>query len=297
MATSIPSTLHLRNPAPSTTPTPHSILSSLYKRPPSTFACSAKKRIGFFDQILDYIEGGPKLRKWYGAPDLLLKDGTDADEEDEYRGDVVRDAVLVADGDSDVGQMVILSLIVKRTKVKALVRDERAAKEAFGDYVESVSGDTSDKQVLNRALRGVRAIICPKEGFLSNVESLKGIEHVILLSQLSVYEGVIGMQSVMKANARKQSKQEESKLLASGVPCTIIRAGMLQDMQGEGQGFCFDEGCARKGMLGKEDAAMICVEALGVVPRIGFVLEVAAGEEKVDDWGRRLAKLMEKGGA
>ena len=32
--------------------------------------------------------------------------------------------------------MVILLLIVKRTRVKALVKDKRAAVEAFGTYVE-----------------------------------------------------------------------------------------------------------------------------------------------------------------
>lgn len=32
--------------------------------------------------------------------------------------------------------MVILSLIVKRIQVKALVKDKRAAMEAFGTYVE-----------------------------------------------------------------------------------------------------------------------------------------------------------------
>lgn len=33
-------------------------------------------------------------------------------------------------------QMVILPLIVKRTRVKALVKDKRVALEAFGSYVE-----------------------------------------------------------------------------------------------------------------------------------------------------------------
>lgn len=33
-------------------------------------------------------------------------------------------------------QMIILSLIVKRARVKALVKDKRAALEAFGTYVE-----------------------------------------------------------------------------------------------------------------------------------------------------------------
>lgn len=36
------------------------------------------------DQILDYIEGGPKLRKWYGAPDLVSKDDSVLKDEDEY---------------------------------------------------------------------------------------------------------------------------------------------------------------------------------------------------------------------
>lgn len=33
-------------------------------------------------------------------------------------------------------QMIILSLIVKRARVKTLVKDKRAAMEAFGTYVE-----------------------------------------------------------------------------------------------------------------------------------------------------------------
>lgn len=36
----------------------------------------------------------------------------------------------------DCGQMVILSLIIKRTRIKALVKDKRVAMEAFGTYVE-----------------------------------------------------------------------------------------------------------------------------------------------------------------
>ncbi|XP_031399940.1 uncharacterized protein LOC116210230 isoform X2 [Punica granatum] len=233
--------------------------------------CSAKKKISFVDQILDYIEGGPKLRKWYGAPELLPKDGSSADEDDDYsEEDEVRDAILVTDGDSDIGQMVILSLIVKRARVKALVNDKRVASEAFGDYVE--------------------------EGFLSSISSLKGIKHVILLSQLSVYKGTGGIQALMKGNTVKLAEQDESKLLASGIPCTIIRAGTLQDAPGGQQGFCFDEGSAVKGSLSNEDAALICVEAINVVPQAGFIFEVVNGDEKVSDWKERLSQLMERAG-
>ena len=83
--------------------------------------CLAKKKIGFMDQILDYIEGadrkiscfisllilssyffltysycwlcclilgGPKLRKWYGAPDLVSKDESALKDEDGFSGNV-----------------------------------------------------------------------------------------------------------------------------------------------------------------------------------------------------------------
>ncbi|XP_020219341.1 uncharacterized protein LOC109802397 isoform X1 [Cajanus cajan] len=262
---------------------------------PLLVVCHAKKKLGFMDQILDYIEGGPKLRKWYGAPDILEKDGTAIeDDEDDYPEDEVRDAVLVTDGDSEMGQMVILSLIVKKARVKALVKDKRVALEAFGSYVESMSGDTSDNRFLKKALRGVRTIICPNEGFLSSVGSLQGIQHVIVLSQLSVYSGKSGLQSMMKSNAKKLAEQDESILKTSGIPYTIIRTGALQDTPGGKRGFTFDEGCAARGSISKEDAAFVCVAALDCVPQTGFTFEVANGDNKVSDWKDCLATLMEK---
>ncbi|KAJ4717812.1 NAD(P)-binding Rossmann-fold superfamily protein [Melia azedarach] len=281
--------------------------------------CWAKKKISFVDQILDYIEGGPKLRKWYGAPDLRPRDASDEideEEEDEFPEEA-RDAVLVTNGDSEIGQMVILSLIVKRTRIKALVKDKRNAMESFGTYVESMAGDTGNKTFLKKALRGVRAIICPsdglkvqntcfslakhtkkdllvsQEGFISNVGSLKGVQHVILLSQLSVYGGSGGIQALMKGNARKLAEQDEATLIASGIPYTIIRAGMLQNTPG-GKGFRFEQGCATNGSLSKEDAASICVEALDSTPKKGLIFEVANGEEKVSDWKELFTRLMEK---
>ncbi|KAL9460798.1 hypothetical protein AB3S75_003910 [Citrus x aurantiifolia] len=260
--------------------------------------CSAKKKISFVDQILDYIEGGPKLRKWYGAPDLLPKDGSneeDGEKEDEFPEEA-RDAVLVTDGDSEIGQMVILSLIVKQTRIKALVKDKRNAMESFGTYVEPMAGDASSKKFLKTALRGVRSIICPSEGFISNAGSLKGVQHIILFSQLSVYRGSGGIQALMKGNARKLAEQDESTLMASGIPYTIIRTGVLQNTPGGKQGFQFEEGCAANGSLSKEDAAFICVEALDSIPQTGLIFEVVNGEEKVSDWKKCFSRLMEKTG-
>ncbi|KAK6153569.1 hypothetical protein DH2020_013208 [Rehmannia glutinosa] len=261
-----------------------------------SFTCfsSKKKQLSFMDQILDYIEGGPKLRKWYGAPDLLPKDGKELGEDETAEEEEVRDAVLVTDGDNEIGQMIILSLILKRVRVKALVKDKRVALEAFGTYVESMAGDTKDTIFLKKALRGVRAVICPIEGFLSNIDSWKGIQHVILLSQLSVYRNSTGIQAVMNSNARKLAEQDENVVKASGVPYSIIRTGILNNTPGGQQGFSFEEGCAAKGSLSKEDAAFICVEALDNVPQKGLIFEVVNGGEKVSDWKECFATLMDR---
>ncbi|KAG8388418.1 hypothetical protein BUALT_Bualt02G0123800 [Buddleja alternifolia] len=261
-----------------------------------SFTCfsSKKKQLGFMDQILDYIEGGPKLRKWYGAPDIMQKDGSALEEDEATEEEEVRDAVLVTDGDNEIGQMIILSLIVKRIRVKALVKDKRAAMEAFGTYVESMAGDAKDETYLKKALKGVRAVICPIEGFLCNIESWKGVEHVILLSQLSVYRDSTGIQAVMISNARKLAEQDENLVKASGVPYSIIRTGVLKNTPGGQQGFCFEEGSASKGSLSKEDAAFICVEALDNVPQKGLIFEVVNGGEKVSDWKECFVTLMDR---
>jgi len=42
--------------------------------------------LSFGERLLDYIEGGPKLRKWYGAPDQLPRDGLVGNKEDSSQG-------------------------------------------------------------------------------------------------------------------------------------------------------------------------------------------------------------------
>ncbi|ESQ27924.1 hypothetical protein EUTSA_v10018914mg [Eutrema salsugineum] len=266
----------------------------------SIVRCLAKKKISFVDQILDYIEGGPKLRKWYGAPKLEPKDGTSSGDDDEFEEeeeddrDGDKDTVFVTDGDSDLGQMIILQLIVKGTRVKALVKDKRKALEAFGAYVELTSGDASDDRFLRKAFKGVGAIISPTEGFLSNVKSLRGVKHAVLLSQLSVYESSGGIKAMMNNKAKKLAEGDENAVISSNVPYTIIRTGKLKDSPGGNQGFNFSVGAAAKGSISKEDAARICVEALSVVPPTGLIFEVSNGEEAVSDWEGQLMKLMQR---
>ncbi|RWW13736.1 hypothetical protein GW17_00022533 [Ensete ventricosum] len=230
------------------------LFSSLQRRiaSPLRCRCSKKKETSFTDQLLDYIEGetrcipqpffgylslhcivlptnglvgivlkmnsyvgGPKLRKWYGAPDLLPKDGG-LENEDES---------------------------------SALVKDKRAALDAFGTYVEVSTCTLMD-------------------GFFSDKERTKGAQHIVLLSQvliltrlqLAFYRGSSGIQAVMNSKARKLAERDEETVIASGIPYTIIRAGLLQDSPGGKQGFSFSE--------------------------------VVNGEEKVRDWKEKFAELI-----
>ncbi|KAI0516267.1 hypothetical protein KFK09_008939 [Dendrobium nobile] len=181
--------------------------------------------------------------------------------------------------------MVILSLIVKRARVKAFFKDKKASVDAFGTYVEALVGDLSNMSFLSKALRGVRAIICPSnDGFFSDAGRMKGVQHVILLSQLDVYKGAGVFQAIIKKKSREFAERDQEVVISSGIPYTIIKAGLLQDVQGGKQGFCFDEGVASKGRLNKEDAARICVEALDAVPTKGLMFEVVNGDERVEDW-------------
>lgn len=98
---------------------------------------------------------------------------------------------------------------------------------------------------------------------------------------------------MMNSTARRLAEQDESALMASGVPYTIIRAGLLKSTPGKKR-FSFEKGCATQGSLSKEDAAFICAVALDAVPEKGFVFEVVNGEETVSDWKKLFAALMEK---
>lgn len=59
--------------------------------------------------------------------------------------------------------------------------------------------------------------------------------------QLSVYRGTGGIQAIMNSKARKLAEQDESMVMASGIPYTVVRAGSLQNTPGGKQGFSFKQ--------------------------------------------------------
>ncbi|MCO5602006.1 hypothetical protein L7F22_056133 [Adiantum nelumboides] len=241
--------------------------------------------------LVEESEGGPKLRKWYGAPKPDLRDGKDSDpventSEESQISDEVRDAVLVTDADSMTGQLVLLTLILRRVRIRALVKDTKEMVQSFGSYVEPLVGDVADPKSLKKALRGVRAVLCStKVGALADKEITKGIEHIVFLSQFAAYSNVGGLVGLLNSKARRQAEEDEAALRKLGIPCTIVRSATLRDEPGGLKGFKFKQGCTQGGSISREDAALICVKALEFPPKETLIFEVASGDDQVDDWG------------
>lgn len=106
-----------------------------------------------------------------------------------------------------------------------------------------------------------------QDGFFAEPIDLKGIEHIVLLSQvcnalvlpwypadssismfpyeilirvqLAVYRNSGGLQAIMNSKLKKLAEKDEEVVLASGIPCTIIRTGSLQSTPGGERGFDF----------------------------------------------------------
>lgn len=63
---------------------------------------------------IEVVAAGPKLRKWYGEGERQPQDGgPDPDEEGEPEGG--GDSILVTDGDSPTGELLLLQLMLARS--------------------------------------------------------------------------------------------------------------------------------------------------------------------------------------
>ena len=68
-----------------------------------------------------WYAAGPKMRKWYGETDKLLmpKDGGGPDDGESEEGDErsgPREAIVVVGGDSELGELVVLQLVLARSE-------------------------------------------------------------------------------------------------------------------------------------------------------------------------------------
>jgi len=144
---------------------------------------------------LDVIEGGPKLRKWYGRSSsvddvpLSEREAQPAPEPEEEEG--AGDAVLVSESDSSLAEAVVMQLIVAGRSVRLLTGDAAAAGRRYGDYVRLLAGDARDSTAVRRALRGCAAVVVTGElgELAAEAARVSPPPHVLLLSRAARADG------------------------------------------------------------------------------------------------------------
>jgi len=262
-------------------------------------ASSSGKKRGFLDlsfgaELLDFLEAGPKMRKWYGAPekgtdvlDLSLKKEIAPNTDDlsvraaESGSSTERDTVLVLDASGKLGEEVVLQLILKRTKVKALVGDREQACCAFGEYVSCVESSLDDRSSVRRLLEGVKSVVVTGsmgyDGGQRFMEAClaSGVGQVVLMSSYAQSDGLLGKIFADREQIRLEDLEREKVVKESGVAFTIIRAGDLKDSSPGLQAkraleVCRDDkgpGGRVEGMLSRTDFACATVASLDFEPR------------------------------
>lgn len=236
------------------------------------------------DQLTDYINGGPKLRKWYGEGELPLDGGNSIvknmpEPQDIAHEDIERDAILVTDADSPTGEQVVLQLILARLPVKIITQDAEEAKRGYGPYVTAFAGDVGNEEVVSRALQGARAVICPgKLGALLRVAAEQQVEHIVLLSSAGITQsqgislGVLfgTEQALLKDPKREQAVQQ------SGIPFTIVRAGKIKNQPGSNMQLVLSQDEQTMGEISREDVARVLAGVLQAPPEHGLIFKVCS---------------------
>lgn len=253
------------------------------------------------DQLADYINGGPKLRKWYGEGDLPIDGGSAVvrnmpEPEDIAPEDIVRDAVLVTDADSPTGEQVVLQLILGRLPVKIITQDAEEAKRGYGPYVTAFAGDVGDYTVVKRAMRGARAVICPgKLGAVLGVAAQQKVEHIVLLSSAEIDQprglnlgALFGTEQALLKDPKRELAVQQS-----GIPFTIVRAGKIKSQPGSMMQLEISQNDQASGDISREDVARVLAGALQAPPDHGLVFQVTASRpgRPPEDWVSVLSQL------
>jgi len=272
--------------------------------------CSAKKS-GFGDDLLDFIEAGPKMRKWYGQAERGAEDDYDDAMFDDDEEEDPRPAVLVTDAESEMGQIMVLQLILQRQRIRVLVSNAERAKTGFGPYVEPFEGAPDNPASLAAALKGTKMVICcGKVGELPEVAGeVPGVEHIVLLSATGITTGasepaIGGLFSAFSSAAAERALlrkgNREARVARGRVPYTIVRLGQYASGVAGGEKLDISQGDALRGTIQREDAAAVCVKAATALrPAKGLVFEVVstgrpAGATSLDDIERELQALKEE---
>lgn len=284
----------------------------------STVAHAKKK--GLFDEMLDVMEGGPKLRKWYGqdssvgAPDAERPDPppssrpvpsapNPAETEARLReADAKpRRATLVTDVDTMLGEAIVMQLIVAKQPVVALGISPEVAAARYGPYVTAADPSSAEsEQAASLAVRlgGVRAVICAgATGALPAAAAADPkVKHVIVVGSSGDGGGLLGG-LFGGEESRRMDPSRESAFADGDAAVTVVRLGRVKPGLG-GAPVTFAQNGAATGGGGEmnlEDAAECVVRCLGAPPkpRGKLVFDAANGGTK-RPWKELFAGLAQE---
>ena len=280
--------------------------SSSRARASSRRACVARaEKQSFIDGVIDMLEGGRKLRRWYGS-DSSVGDGTRVDddpvdddldgtsEEDErdVELDTPKTAVLVTDAVGGVGEAVVMRLVLAKATVVASVDGDRIAlaETRFGPYVNVASNEWSAGARLN----GVRAVVCAGalEDDLLDACVRRGVKHLVLVSSAKSASGGL----FADADARMRGDRgREARAAASGLAVTVVRPCVVRREPGGAREIVLGQGDDMSGDVSVEDLAETCARALTRPPSPGrtlaFEVRNGAPSSSAPNWKAMFASL------
>ena len=278
---------------------------SVVKHRSSGIVRAGKSTRGLFDDVLDMLEGGKKLRRWYGSDssvgargsranddaddaddDPSVNDAAPEDEDEDVELDVPRAAILVTNASGTLGESVCARLILAKANVVAEVgeRERASAEGRFGPYARLAS----DAWSVGARLNGVRAVVACgalDSGFVDACVRRK-VKHIVLVS--SAKSASNGLFASAEEKAR-WDRGREAECAASGLAVTVIRPTRVKEAPGGSKEIVFAQGDTASGEITVEDLAETCARALTKPPRAGTALtfEVSNGSEarsERDDW-------------
>ncbi len=213
--------------------------------------------------------------------------------------------VLVVGATGGTGQEVVAQALAKGYPVRALVRDEEAARSLFGNRVTYAVGDVREPRTLSAAMRGVTYVVSalgsnaardpennPERVDFGGVRSLAqaaqaaGVKHFVLTSSMGVTNPEHQLNAILDDILNWKFKGEES-LRDSGVPYTIVRPGSLNYGPGGRHGIRVMQGDPQDvvGQIPRADVAAVLVNALGRKEAHGRTFEIVGDPDTESvDW-------------
>jgi uncharacterized protein YbjT (DUF2867 family) len=220
--------------------------------------------------------------------------------------------LLVAGATGGTGQEVVERALQKGFRVRALVRDETAARTLFGNRVDYAVGDVRDPPTLRSAVRGVdyvvsalgssgqrdpenRPELVDYKGVkaLAEAASAAGVKHFVLVSSMGVTHPDHPLNRTLDNVLQWKLKGEEA-LRATGMPYTIVRPGILTNDSGEQSGIKAFQGdpLDAAAPISRADLATVLVNAIGREEARGTTFEIVGdATAPVTDWSRFFAQL------